>query len=83
VALVGGAPAPGGAAITGRRPVTFDAQCAPAVAIDRCRADGATHLAVTWLAVDWVRSEPVAAAFTSQTSPVVATDDVTVFALGR
>jgi hypothetical protein len=83
VALVGGAPAPGCAAITGRRPVGFDAHRAPDVAIDRCQADGATHVAVTWLAVDWFRNEAVTAAFERQTSPVVATDDVTLFALGR
>jgi hypothetical protein len=83
VALVGGAPAPGCVAITGRRPVVFDALRAPDAAFDRCRADGATHVAVTWLANRWLRTEQVAAALNAQTSPVVATDDVTVFALGR
>jgi hypothetical protein len=83
VVLVGGAPATGCVAITGRRPVAFDAHRAPDVAIDRCRADGATHIAVTWLADRWLRTDQVAAAFKGHMSRVAATDDVTVFALGR
>jgi hypothetical protein len=52
-------------------------------AIDRARADGATHLVVMWNRFDWLEGRPkLAAALAAEATTAIANDRVRVFKLG-